>query len=67
MFAFLFVLSILFMRLMYSASKSSRINQDGLYEEYVRDRRESRRRARSRRREEEKKKNNDPLSNEELF
>ena len=59
MFAFLFVLSILFMRLMYSASKSSRINQDGLYEEYVRDRRESRRRARSRRREEEKLKQGD--------
>ena len=59
MFAFLFVLSILFMRLMYSASKSSRINQDGLYEEYVCDRRESRSQARSRRREGEKLKQGD--------
>jgi uncharacterized protein HemX len=52
-----FVLSIGFAMFMFKKTQVKRLNESGRYEEYVRDRRETRRRARSRKREEEMQKN----------
>jgi uncharacterized protein HemX len=53
----LLALCIGFAMFMFKKSQVKRLNESGRYEEYVRDRRETRRRARSRKREEEKQKN----------
>jgi hypothetical protein len=53
----LILFAVVFMWVMFKLFSRSRLNEGGKYEEYVRDRRETRRRARSRKREEEKQKN----------